>query len=47
MTRNVLEAVDKAREFFEVEGFPGDFFSHLEKGLGRMRTDCHSENSGR
>lgn len=31
MTKNVLEAVDKARKFFEVEGFPGDFFSQLEK----------------
>lgn len=31
MTKNVLEAVDKARKFFDVEGFPGDFFAHLEK----------------
>lgn len=30
LTRNVLEAVNKAREFFEIEGFPGNFFSHLE-----------------
>ena len=31
LTRNVLEAVNRAREFFEIEGFPGDFFSLLEK----------------
>lgn len=31
MTRNVLEAVKQAREFFEIEDFPGDFFTHLEK----------------
>ena len=31
MTRNILEAVNKAREFFEIEDFPGDFFSLLEK----------------
>ena len=31
MTRNVLEAVNKVREFFEIEGFPGDFFAQLEK----------------
>lgn len=31
MTRNVLEAVNKAREFFEIESFPGDFFARLEK----------------
>lgn len=31
MTRNILEAVNKAREFFEIEGFPGDFFARLEK----------------
>ena len=31
MTRNVLEAVNKAREFFEIEGFFGDFFARLEK----------------
>ena len=31
MTKNVLEAVDKAREFFEIEGFPSDFFIRLEK----------------
>lgn len=30
MTRNILEAVNKAREFFCIEKFPGDFFSHLE-----------------
>lgn len=30
LTRNVLEAVDKAREFFEIEDFPGDFFTRLE-----------------
>lgn len=31
LTKNTLEAVDKAREFFEVKGFPGDFFAQLEK----------------
>lgn len=31
MTRNVLEAVNRAREFFEIEDFPGDFFTLLEK----------------
>ncbi len=31
MTRNILEAVDKAREFFEIEDFPGDFFARLEE----------------
>lgn len=31
MTKNVLEAVDKARELFEIEGFPSDFFMRLEK----------------
>lgn len=30
MTRNVLEAVNKAREFFGIKDFPGDFFSLLE-----------------
>jgi len=30
LTRNILDAVNKAREFFEIEGFPGDFFSRLE-----------------
>ena len=30
MTRKVLEAVNKAREFFGIEDFPGNFFSHLE-----------------
>lgn len=30
LTRDVLEAINKAREFFEIEGFPGNFFSHLE-----------------
>lgn len=31
MTRNILEAVNKARAFFEIENYPGDFFSRLEK----------------
>jgi Zn-dependent peptidase ImmA (M78 family) len=31
LTRNILEAVDKAREFFEIEDFPGDFFARLEE----------------
>ena len=31
MTRNVLEAVNKAREFFEIEDFPGNFFARLEE----------------
>lgn len=26
MTRKILEAVDDAREFFEIEDYPGDFF---------------------
>lgn len=31
MTRNVLEAVNRAREFFEIEDFPGNFFARLEE----------------
>ena len=31
MTRNILEAVNNAREFFEIEDYPGDFFSRLDK----------------
>ena len=31
MTKYILEAVNKAREFFEIKGFPGDFFSQLEE----------------
>lgn len=31
MTRNILEAVNKARAFFEIEDYPGDFFYHLGK----------------
>ena len=31
MTRNIYEAVNKARAFFEIENYPGDFFSRLEK----------------
>lgn len=31
MTRNILEAVNKARAFFEIQDYPGDFFSRLEK----------------
>ena len=30
LTRDILEAINKAREFFEIEGFPGNFFIHLE-----------------
>ena len=31
LTRNIYEAVNKARAFFEIENYPGDFFSRLEK----------------
>ena len=31
MTKNILEAVNNAREFFGIEDYPGDFFSHLDK----------------
>jgi Zn-dependent peptidase ImmA (M78 family) len=31
LTRNILEAVNKSREFFEIEDFPGDFFTSLDK----------------
>lgn len=31
MTRNVIEAVNKAREFFSIKEFPGNFFTLLEK----------------
>lgn len=31
MTKNILEAVNKAREFFGIEDYPGDFFSRLDK----------------
>lgn len=31
MTRNIYETVNKAREFFEIESFPGDFFARLEE----------------
>lgn len=31
MIRNIFEAVNKARAFFEIEDYPGDFFYHLEK----------------
>lgn len=31
MTRNVIEAVNRAREFFDIKEFPGDFFTLLEK----------------
>lgn len=31
MTRNVLEAVNKARKFFEIEDFLGNFFTLLER----------------
>lgn len=30
MTRKILEAVNKAREFFGIEDFPSNFFSRLE-----------------
>lgn len=30
MTRNVIEAVNKARKFFGIEDFPGNFFTLLE-----------------
>ncbi len=31
MTRNILEAVNNARGFFEIEDYPGDFFSRIDK----------------
>lgn len=31
MTKNILEAINKARAFFEIEDYPGDFFSRLKK----------------
>lgn len=31
MTRNILEAVNNARKFFEIEDYPGDFFSRIGK----------------
>lgn len=31
MTKNILEAVNNAREFFGIEDYPGDFFSRLDK----------------
>lgn len=31
MTRNILEAVNNAREFFEIEDYPSDFFSRIDK----------------
>jgi len=30
MTRNVIEAVNKARDFFKIKDFPGNFFTLLE-----------------
>ena len=30
MTRNVIEAVNKARNFFRIEDFPGNFFTLLD-----------------
>lgn len=30
MTRKILDAVNEAREFFEIESFPGDCFARLE-----------------
>lgn len=30
MTRDVIEAVNKARDFFEIKEFPGNFFTMLE-----------------
>lgn len=32
LTKKVLEAVNKAREFFEIKDFPGNFFAHIEDG---------------
>ena len=29
MTRDVIEAVNKARDFFEIKEFPGNFFTLL------------------
>lgn len=31
MTHNVMEAINKARDFFEIKDFPGNFFTMLEK----------------
>lgn len=31
MTKNILEAVNSAREFFGIKDYPGDFFSHLNE----------------
>lgn len=31
MTRNVIEAVNQARDIFKIEDFPGNFFIQLEK----------------
>lgn len=31
MTKKILEAVKNARKFFEIEDYPGDFFSKLDK----------------
>lgn len=31
MTINILEAVNNARKFFEIEDYPGDFFSRIDK----------------
>lgn len=31
MTKNILEAVNNAREFFDIEDYPGDFFSRIDK----------------
>ena len=31
MTKNILEAVNDAREFFGIEDYPGDFFHRLDK----------------
>lgn len=32
MTRNILNAINTAREIFEIESFPGDFFERLAAG---------------
>lgn len=34
MTRDVVEAVNKARDFFKIEDFPGNFFTLLDERSG-------------
>ncbi len=32
LTKKILDAVKKAKEIFDIENFPGDFFTHIENG---------------